>query len=774
MALALAAALALSPRILLAQDAGASSDADPAPGGDDAASAEGQVTELGKVTVTAAKRVENINRVPAAISVIDGDRIRKFGATELVDYAHFVPGLHLTSGGTPGQVSLALRGIAVLSPGATVGTYIGEVPVGSSGMYQLASVLALDLLPYDVDRVEVLRGPQGTLYGAGSMGGLLKYVLREPDLHDREFRAGFGVSSVHGGGHGGDVRFGANLPLVAGRLGLRLSHARHGIPGFVDNPVTGARDINDGRQLGTRATLSWQGERTQLQLTAIHQAIDSDDNATVSLEPGSRAPVGGGLGRRLRLHEPFGSAIDFLAATLDRSLGWADFTSATGYTDTATSHRADTSVQYGALANLLLGLPAPGSAFLDVDLAMKKFTQEFRLASRPGAFEWMLGAYYTHEEGIQDQHAGLLRLDGSPLPASHDSIAGTLATLALPSEYTEKAAFANASYQPGGRFRLGAGLRHARNDQAFSQDVTAGILLPLGQSSNRSREAVTTWSVSPQFQLGDDAMLYAKVATGYQPGGPNVIGRGLPPQVDSSMLTSHEVGMKGLFADNRLQVDMAAFHIDWEDIQVPTVANGLGGLVNAGATTSNGIELALVYQPTTSLQLGLNASYNDASLDKDYPPLVVPAGTEVQELTMGMAGDAMPYVPRYTWSATAEYFFDAGGDWVGNAGAALRAVDARVNGTRRRTVVRSSGSPTMVLFDRTDTPLQLDAYQSLDLFAGVSNEHWAIRGFLKNVTDERAYTRMDIISSEVTGVVDGIAATPIPPRTLGIQLDYTF
>ncbi|HEC0197047.1 TPA: TonB-dependent receptor, partial [Escherichia coli] len=162
----------------------------------------------------------------------------------------------------------------------------------------------------------------------------------------------------------------------------------------------------------------------------------------------------------------------------------------------------------------------------------------------------------------------LAERDGTPLPPPYDAQFGTLAVIGLPSTYKEYAVFANGSWRISDRFKLDLGVRQARNDQWYSQRVSEGILAPIGVTTGTSSENVFTWSVSPQFKLSDDIMLYARVATGYQPGGPNVAMVGIPPQVDSSMLDSYEVGIKSQFADRRVTFDLSVFRIDWDDIQV--------------------------------------------------------------------------------------------------------------------------------------------------------------------------------------------------------------
>ncbi|UWX03829.1 TonB-dependent receptor [Pseudoxanthomonas sp. NC8] len=155
-------------------------------------------------------------------------------------------------------------------------------------------------------------------------------------------------------------------------------------------------------------------------------------------------------------------------------------------------------------------------------------------------------------------------------------------------------------------------------------------------------------SLSPQFKLTDDAMLYARVATGYQPGGPNVAFPGMPSSVDSAMLTSYELGLKSQFADRRVVLDMAAFRIDWDDIQVAASFNGLSGLINGGEASSEGVELSSQFHATENLLLGVNGVYTKARLKSDFEPIVVPQDGYDVILNSGLGGDSIPYVPEWS------------------------------------------------------------------------------------------------------------------------------
>lgn len=732
-------------------------------------------TTLDTVVVTANKRVENVRDVAASITVVGERQLENLGSSSLADYAALIPGLQIQDNGTPGQTSVTLRGIANLSSGATVATYIDEVPVGSSGIYQGANTLMLDLLPYDISRVEVLRGPQGTLYGAGAIGGLLKYVTRAPEVSGDEMRLGFGLRTVADGGEAWNARFGASVPLVEDRLGLRISFARNGLPGYTDNVINGRTDVNDSEQIGARAALFWDGDAFDLNLSFLEQRINADERGGTALDPDTLEPLFGDNVDRTWQPQPFSKNLTLGSLSMDWDLGWSNFVSATGVSQTDTMTQLDSTIQFGGVANLLLGLPDPGSSYVRYSFDMDKVTQEFRLSSKSGGpFEWLVGVFYTKEDAVQNQFVWLGQLDGSPLPPPYDSMFSTLANLSLPSTYEEFAVFANGSWRINDRFKIDAGLRQARNEQWFSQNVSEGILVPIADTPGESSEDVFTWSLSPQFKLNDDAMLYARIATGYQPGGPNVALPGVPPQVDSSMLISYELGMKSQFADQRVQLDLAAFRIDWEDVQVSSSFNGVGGLVNGGEATSQGVELSGAFRATDNWSIGFNAAYTDAKVKNDFDPTVIPQGPFDVILYTGLAGDHMPYVPELSWALTTEYAFATNAGFNGQVGAALRGVGDRVNDTTELQLVTAPGDPSTVLQEDITPPVELDSYTALDLYAGIGKGSWELRVYANNVTNEGAWSSLTPLASAFGGPNVQMGAVPIRPRTFGIEFDYRF
>lgn len=765
---ALAWAGAMSPAIAAEAAAEAAVPAAPADAG-------ASPTTLDTVVVTANKRSENVREIAASISVVGERQLENIGASSLADYASLIPGLQVQDGGAPGLTTVALRGISPLSSGATVATYIDEVPVGSSGVYQSANSLSLDLLPYDINRVEVLRGPQGTLYGAGAIGGLLKYVTRAPEVSGDEFRIGAGYGAVDNGDTAWKVRLGASVPLKQDRLGLRISFARNELPGYIDNQVDGRKDINGGEQIGARAALLWDGDVVDVNLGFLEQRIRADGRANVALDPDTQAPLFGDTTDRFWQPQPFSKDLRLTSLSVDWDLGWGDLVSATGWSHTDTLDQIDATIQFGEVANLLLGLPDPGSSYVRYTFDLDKFTQELRLTSKGGGrFEWMVGGFYTKEDANQNQNVWLGQLDGSPLPSPYDEMFSTLAVIALPSTYKEVALFANGSWRINDRFKIDAGIRQARNDQWFSQNVSEGILAPIGDAPGESSEDVFTWSLSPQFKLADEVMVYARVATGYQPGGPNVALPGIPPQVDSSMLTSYELGLKSQFAERRVQMDVTAFRIDWDDVQVASSFNGIGGLVNGGAATSQGVELSSLFRATDNLQFGLNAAYTDATVKNDFEPTIIPQDGFDVVLNTGLAGDRMPYAPRWSWSATAEYAFVTSGGYSGQVGAAYRWVGDRVNDTTERQRITAPGDPATVLQEELTPPLKVGSYHAFDVYAGIGRWSWEVRVYVKNVGNERGWSSLEPIAGALSGQTAQLSAVPIQPRTYGLEFDFRF
>jgi len=236
-----------------------------------------------------------------------------------------------------------------------------------------------------------------------------------------------------------------------------------------------------------------------------------------------------------------------------------------------------------------------------------------------------------------------------------------------------------------------------------------------------------------------------RIATGYQPGGPNVALPGVPQSVNASTLTNYEIGWKSLFDDNRLLFDVAYFDVEWDKIQISANANGLAYLANGGSARSSGIEFSSLYTPIAGLRLGLNGAWTDAKLTEDVPSLG------------GLNGDRLPAVPTWAWSATADYSFPVWADWTGRVGGGVRYIGDTYSG------IQGAG-----------TTLPQESYSVVDLNGDVSNDRWTVRVYIKNLADKRVYTSLSSLPNAATGEIMKINAVPLAPRTIGIGFDAKF
>jgi len=704
-------------------------------------SAASAQTTVDEVIVTAQKRSENIQNVPAAISVVDAKLLNNLHATSLTDYAAYVPDFHVISQGGPGQTELILRGISPQGAGAaTVGTYIDDTPLGSSSAYSRSASYSLDLLPYDVQRVEVLSGPQGTLYGSSALSGLLKYVLVQPSLDQPQFRVGadlFGVAGANGVGD--SLRAQINTPLVTDKLGFLASYDNEYTPSYIHDVQTGSDDVNGTREQSGRLALRWDATNDlTVHLGALIQQIDSDGNGTVALSPTTLQPLYGERTDDAYIAQPFQSQIQYYSATVNWHQSWADLTSATSYSTSNLQQTFDDTRTYGVLLPLF-GQPLAITPF-DLGLRLKKWTEEVRIASPTGSrLEWLGGVFYTHESSSNSQTVPAFNLaTGAPLAAPYNVIAA----LQLPSTYQEYAFFGNATYHFTDMFDLSAGVRYSHNNQTFAQ-IDSGPLVGVSNTPGSSSGGVVTYSVSPELHLSKQVMLYARVATGYRPGGPNFALPGVPSSFNADQLINYEGGIKSQFWQNRITLDADYFYVDWTDIQV-SVANpaGISYFANGGRATSQGIEANAALRLDDGLSFAGTFSYTDAVL------------AQTSAAIGGRAGDVLPYVPRFSGSLQANYTRSLGPDWTGHLGAGLR-LQGQVY-----TAVESSFQA-----------FRLPAYGALDLDADITHGPYTIKLFIKNATNQIAYGFGGPDFSGLTGQVTQVEGTLIQPRTIGLSLD---
>lgn len=701
------------------------------------------VEASGEIVVTAQKRTQNVQDVPISIAVVSGEALQEQGSASLVDYAGYVPGMNVSNSGTPGQTTITLRGVAPLNASQTVGIYLDDAPVGSSAIYNRAGAFTIDLMPYDLERIEVLKGPQGTLYGASSIGGLVKYVTVQPNTNAFSVKAGVEGFAIKGGdGLGWGAQAMVNVPIVQDKLAVSGSFAWRSTPGWVDSVNNAAlKDQNDYEQRGGRVALLWTPTPDlSVKLAGIWQSLDSEGNGLYAADlTGER--LGDGRSFNNFVPESFDVDLDYYSATIDYDFGAATLTSATTYSKTQSTQVQDASYAFGVLFPLLTGgAVAPGITPFALNLGLKKWTQEVRLASPSGGrFEWLVGGFFTDEETSNSQLVRSFDMAGNPIPGLDP-----LATVGLPATYKEYAVFGNATFKLSEQFEITGGLRWARNEQTFRQ-ISSGAIVPQADDPGKSSEDVFTYSISPQFHINEDAMLYARLATGYRPGGPNVIVPNVPPTVDADRMKNYEVGLKADFADRMVSVDVALFWMDWTDIQVVRAFGGVSGGANGGKATSKGIEGNIALRPAAGLTLSATGSYTDATLSEDVPEI------------SGFDGDRLPAVPKFSGAVRADYMFELGGGNNGSFGIGVRHASSRLS-----------------LVESDPLVARAKPYTSVDLNASITfNDHWTLRAYARNLLDNKGEMARSTFADGLNQP-SFLGISPLQPRTVGVALDMAF
>lgn len=686
----------------------------------------------GEIVVTAQKREERLIDVPQSVSVLSGDTLASQGAAQFRDFAGKVPGLTFTTIGA-GFTQVSLRGVTAGTDVApTVGIYVDEVPYGSSTPFAFGGRLALDVGLFDIDRIEVLRGPQGTLYGASTMGGLLKYVTKQPSVNDfgGEFRTG--LSATEHGGVNYNVAGALNVPLASDKAALRVSGFEAHDAGYIDNVVLGQKNVNRSDVYGGRFDLLLAPtDALDIRITGFLQNISRDGQATADYTY-SGVPETGSLEQGRESAEPFDQEFRLISGTINYDAGPVRLTSVTSYQTMRTRLSVDITRTF---AGFLSTPTNPVNAVaLPERISLDKFTQELRVGSSgPAPLEWVIGGYYTHEKSRDTQEIiPYATIGGAPGASVFDYTA--------PSRYEEYALFGTLTYHITDRFSVSGGLRYAKNEQRYSQLQTG--LFGSFDVTNNANDDVVTYLANARYRIGDNVTAYVRYATGYRPGGPNVFGTdpvtGQPigsPTFEADTLDSYEAGIKGETADRRFSFDASVYRIDWDNIQVAASQSGFSVIANApnGARIYGG-ELSLTARPTRGLTFSGAFAIQDAELR---------AGSGI-----GAAGESLPNVPRFTATLNADYVL-MDSDLRPSFGVTFRTADKR----RARFGAIGPAGPNY----------EMPAYESVDLRGSVDVGTVTVQLYVNNLFDERA---------QLSAYTNRGRPQPaiMPPRTIGLNV----
>jgi iron complex outermembrane receptor protein len=691
------------------------------------------------VTVTATRRREPARDVPVQVNSLSAEDLERSGAASLSDYVGGLPGVDVKTANGPGLGQISIRGVTTGDQTiSTVGVYVDDVAFGSSSAFAGGSTMALDMSLLDLNHIEVLRGPQGTLYGAGAMGGLLKYVTNDPDTYELSGKLTLGVSDTKSGGVGHVESGVVNVPLKEGVAAMRVALFTEHQGGYIDavGPAAG-RNINSGDTTGGRVSLLLEPtSKLNVRLTAVQQNINRRGDDIVDYDISTGRPVEGDLVRQLDVREPYHVDVGLVSADIEYDMGWARLNSVTSVQQEKTRNRLDASF-YDAPLSEGAGTTITDSR-LDSYPGVRKHTQEFRLTSAPGTLEWLGGLYFDSETGADSQAlGGTLASDGSTIEAI---------TITQPSIYRELAAYGDVTYNVSKDLALTGGVRVARNRQRYQQN-TDGVPGQLAGSAETSK----TYLATVKYALTNVSNVYFRAASGYRPGGPDATALdnagnpipGAPTSFKSDSLWSYELGYKADLMDKRLSVEAAVYDIEWKDIQQP-IALGSGTIIgNAGKARVQGAELFTRYHVTDAWSLDASLSLIDAKLTEDAPAL-------------GPSGSRLPNSAKFSGT-------------IGTTGKfALADRPAYVGANVRYVGERNAG------FDSAESSqpnFRMPGYALADMQGGVTLGHFDLGLYVRNVFDKRA-----ILGADAALVAFGspLHATVAEPRTIGATLSTSF
>jgi iron complex outermembrane receptor protein len=707
--------------------------------------------DVQQVVVTAQKRAQTMVDVPQSMSVVGGDTLDKHQATGFADYLKLVPSLQLVQS-TPGEGRLVLRGLDTGGVASTVAVYLDETPFGSSSGLANGAILAGDFDTFDLARIEVLRGPQGALYGASSLGGLVKFVTNAPELDRFALRARLGAATVDGGKMSYRSNLVVNTPL-SDTVALRMSGSYQKEPGFIDSIGTAGsdieRNINGARNYGGRASLLYKPSTTfDLRLSAVAQNIATDAPGTVESDPDTLETLYGRPTQSQFVPHMRDIHYRVFNGTANWNLGSASLTSSTSYSTQKQFVREDVSFNLTGIVEDIFGVRS--ELYLGQEVELKKFTQELRLSSNTGKrFDWLAGLYYTDEEGAiaQRYHAVV---PGSMTPATGLPL---LADIRLRSNYREVAAFANTTIHLTPVYDLDVGGRYSHNKQDGRQIGDGALAGGPADDSADSSEGVFTYAVALKRKFSERSAVYARAAKGFRPGGPNVLppnpGPGTPATYDSDSVMSYEAGIKTQTVDGMWSLDLSAFHIKWKDIQLLAVVNGFGVNTNGAGATADGVEISAGFRPMRGLRLSANGAWNKARLDGATDPLVG-----------GFKGDRLPFSPKYTAALLADY------RWT------IRDTTPAYAGVSVRRIAGQFGSFDFDYRTANGRQREIPSYNVFDAHAGVELGTWTVELFGKNLgnSDGRTSTGTLLANGGFVSPNGALGAGVIAPRTIGFTL----
>jgi iron complex outermembrane recepter protein len=770
-------------------------------------------TTIGSIIVTAQKRESDLQDVPFSVSATSEEQIRNSGASNVVELSRNVSGLIMTDLG-PGQSQVSVRGI---SAGQVVRDLVGGVKE-AVGVYLDESAISQalftpDLDLYDLERFEVLRGPQGTLFGAGSSAGTVRYITRQPQLGEFEGSAEIGAQTGTDSDYGGSLRGAVNLP-VGDTTAIRMVGYYNELAGFIDAyyPSRAVQeDVNDGEKYGARIALLFQpSDNVAITPRFVYQQLETNGfpridtysilgNPYTTTEP----PVSPSeRGQVTQLQEGIDDELKLADLKVELGFGGITLTSISSYTDREVVVLRDASSLTGSITYGTFRGTSPEVRFnspLYDTTSLEVFSQELRLASDGGgAFEWLVGAFYqdiSREYGQNLPTPGydamtnrIIGMDSADFLAPPD----TPYFSQVPFDFKQFALFGEATFRFTDQWALTGGLRYYDFDEERLLTFH-GVFVDTVRTEEPGETSSDGFSprVILAFQPSDDVTLSAQVSRGFRLGGINdplnegLCPRGTPdfelfngfPTFEDEKVLNYEIGGKTRWADGRVTFNAAVFYSDIDNLQVIADAGTCSSRIIANAQArSVGAEVELFARPTTNWDLGLSATYAKAEITETRTDATGAPFAGIRE------GNRLPTSPEFQAAASATYNWAFSNTLDGFANFTVQHVGSSYTQLADQeppfgTVdsIPNNGVPDFFAFGAPTIngftfESELPSYELGNLRFGLRTDRFEAAAFVNNLWDERAFLSLD----RERGTRARVGYLTNTPRTYGVTARVNF
>jgi outer membrane receptor protein involved in Fe transport len=736
---------------------------------------------LEEIVVTATKREVSSHDLPVSISAMSEEALKRIGAVGFGDYLATMPGVSFPDVGA-GRSAVLMRGVSTDADSRTnlqnaVSVLVDDMPQ----LNRWSAWTRLDMNMFDIERVEVMRGPQGTLFGSGAMGGVVRIITNKPDASKSEMAIDLDYAMTTGGDESTGINAMMNIPLIEDKLALRVIGFQRENGGWVDdirqNPCVGCIsaenhitvNINDGTSKGGRVMLGWTPSDELLVRLSFNHQSDTLDHSNWSFRD---TTFGGAYESSPVLYEYSRAESEQFNLVIDYDFGGFSFLSSTSWGERDSFLGQDLSgffdtwpaCQGGTVDPIVLGCSGinQNESDMSINHQTDSLAQDFRLTSQGGGkLQWVAGVYYFEQNGHTPQpwQNNEAAIPGQADPPDRHNPAeekGYLLDALYIADSVETAIYGEATYAFTDQWSITAGLRWYDTSFEFEVPYFDGIaarafgteLVPLSEST----EDGVLPKIAISFAITDSINLYAQGAEGYRLGQINfgaggidpISGETIPLDFKSDSLWSNEIGLKAFFLDNRLKVNFAIFQQDWEDIQLTRfTASGLNYTDNAGDASADGVEVEVVALPSDVWELGFSATSTDTNLDSVLEGVSLEPGTK------------LPGTPDFSANAYAQWTLEnLPNDMTGYMRLDYRYVSE-------------------IEHDMVNTPeTRSEAYSVLNLRAGVYfGNQYEFVFYVKNLADDDAVASADNARPLHT---TGPRAYRLRPRTVGISVRGNF